>query len=79
MRDMLRHCGYKTAFEMLKDNLSEKELMELLAGYVEEDESGYIEERCEEIACDNFEWVDWEQAKEDADEAAYQAYRDGGL
>ena len=79
MREMLRHCGYKTAFEMLKDNLREKDLMELLAHYVEDDKSGYIEEYCEEIASDNFEWVDWEQARADAEDAAYQAHKDGGL
>ena len=42
-----------------------------------EDAKHLVLEEVENIAKEEFEWIDWEKAMDDADEMAYQRYRDG--
>lgn len=75
MEEMLNHCGFDSAFDMIRTHLTEDELLDLLSELLHENKS-IAYEICEEIASDKYDWVDWEQVKADADDAAYQAYRD---
>ncbi len=79
MEDILRFCGYDNAYDLIKDHTDPLELMELLEDLIKNplDAPDFVKETVEEIATDIFEWVDHEQIKADADEEAYQRYRDG--
>ena len=74
--DIAEWCGYSGMFEMLKDNLTSEELLDLLAEYIHEDTDGWASEMIEEIAKDKFEWFDHEKARADHEDAQYQAYKD---
>ncbi len=76
MEEVLDFCGYKNAYEMIVANMTQKELMSLLESLIEEDNSGHIEEVVEEIASKEYGWVDEEKIKADADDYAYEEYRD---
>ena len=78
MEEMLNHCGFDSAFDMIRTHLTNDELMDLLSELLHENKD-VANEICEEIASDKYEWVDWEQVKADMADAAYQAYRDRGL
>jgi len=78
MEEMLNHCGFDSAFDMIRSHLTNDELMDLLCELLDE-KKDIANEICEEIASDKYNWVDWERVKADADDAAYQAYRDRGL
>jgi len=51
------------------------DLMDLLQELLGERED-LVYDLVEEIATNKFEWVDWEQVKADADDRAYEEYRD---
>ena len=74
--DIVQWCGYQSTFDMLKDNMSTEELLDLLEVFVSDDYE-LIEEHIVDIARNQFNWVDHEGAKADADEMAYQTYKDG--
>jgi len=75
-QEIVEWCGYQSTFDMLKDNMSTEELLDLLEVFVSDDYE-LIEEHIVDIARNQFNWVDHEGAKADADEAAYQTYKDG--
>ncbi len=72
--DIAEECGYNSAVDLVMDSLSDDELKDMLREYLHEDENLY--DLVQEIASDKHEYVDWEQVKSDAEDAAYQAYRD---
>ena len=75
-KDLAEWCGYTSVFDMLKDNLTNDELLDLLCEYIHEDSSG-VSDIIEEIAKEKFEWFDHERARADHEDAQYQAYKDG--
>jgi hypothetical protein len=79
MEDILEFCGYKSVSDLLNDHMTESELSYLFVDLLNspEDATDFIKEEVERIAKDIFEWVDHEKMKADADEEAYQRYRDG--
>ena len=79
MKEILEFCGYTSAYSLLNDHMTQAELSDLLEIIVDnpEDAKGLVLEEVENIAKEVFEWVDWEKAMDDADEMAYQRYRDG--
>lgn len=79
MEEIIVYCGYKNAFDLIKDHLKEEDLATLLEDLVNspEDAVDFVREEVERIATDVFDWVDHEKIKADADEEAYQRYRDG--
>ena len=74
--DIAEECGYNSAVDLVMDSLSDDELKDMLREYLHGDESLY--DLVREIASDKHEYVDWEQVKSDAEDAAYQAYKDRG-
>ena len=48
-KDLAEWCGYTSVFDMLKDNLTNDELLDLLCEYIHEDSSG-VSDIIEEIA-----------------------------
>ena len=79
MKEILEFCGYTSAYSLLNDHMTQAELSDLLEIIVDspEDAKELVLEEVENIAKEVFEWVDWEKAMDDADEMAYQRYRDG--
>ncbi len=79
MEDILRFCGYNSAYNLIKDHMTQAELSDLLEDLVNSpgDAADFIKEEVERIAEKYFEWGDYEKAKADEDDAAYQRYRDG--
>jgi len=74
--EIVEWCGYACAFDMLKDNMSTDELLDLLEALIV-DNNDIVEDDIRDIAKKQFDWEDLEGAKADADEAAYQQYKDG--
>ena len=72
--DIAEECGYNSAVDLVMDSLTEEQMKDMLREYLHEDDALY--DLVFEIASDQHEYVDWEQVKADADDAAYQAYRD---
>lgn len=72
--DIAEECGYNSAVEMIMDSLTEEEMKEMLREYLHNDDTLY--DIAHEIASQQHEYVDWEQVKSDAEDAAYQAFRD---
>ena len=81
IQEIVSWCGYDSPFDMIKDNMNTEQLLDLLEIFVDEGVDtnlfAYIEEELIDIARTQFNWVDHEGAKADADEAAYQKYKDG--
>lgn len=79
MKEILEFCGYTSAYSLLNDHMLESELSNLLEDLVDspEDAVDFVREEVEKIAKEVFEWIDWEKLQDDADEEAYQRYRDG--
>tara|TARA_B100000963_G_C22616195_1_gene667482 strand:+ start:1022 stop:1276 length:255 start_codon:yes stop_codon:yes gene_type:complete len=79
MENILEWCGFKTAYDLLKANMSEKELMSLLEDLVNapDEASEFVEEEITRIAEDTYEWIDHEKLMDDADHRKYSRYRDG--
>tara|TARA_R100000995_G_C3466152_1_gene115780 strand:+ start:193 stop:438 length:246 start_codon:yes stop_codon:yes gene_type:complete len=76
LNEIVEHCGYGSAFALLRDNMTPDDLLDLLESYIHNYPTE-IEDDVEEIATDKYEWFDYERAKADAEEEAYQRYRDG--
>lgn len=79
MKDIVQFCGYTSAYSLLNDHMNKAELSDLLEIIVDspEDAKDLVLEEVERIAKEVFEWIDWEKLQDDADEEAYQRYRDG--
>ncbi len=79
MKDIVQFCGYTSAYSLLNDHMNKAELSDLLEIIVDspEDAKALFLEEVEIIAKEVFEWIDWEKLQDDADEEAYQRYRDG--
>ena len=77
--EIAKWCGYQDAYDMLVDHWEIKELLQMLREYVYEFGTVLFDDIIEEIASDKFDCVDWERIKADADDAKYEAYRDGEL
>mgnify|MGYP003133215329 CR=1 FL=1 len=79
MQDILEFCGYNSAFSMLKDNMSNEDLLHLLESIVDSpaDAADFIKEEVEEIAKKTYEWVDIDAAISRAEDLEYLNYRDG--
>jgi hypothetical protein len=79
MKDILEFCGYNSAYSMLSDHMTIEERIMFFEDLVNspEDAVDFVREEVERIAADYFDWVDHERMKSDADEEAYQRYRDG--
>ena len=79
MKDVLIFCGYTSAYSLMNDHMNKAELSDLLEIIVDspKDAEDLVLEEVERIAADYFDWVDHEKMKGDADEEAYQRYRDG--
>jgi len=79
VEDILEFCGYKTASDLLIDYMNSDQLKCMFEDLVNgpDDAKDFVQEEVERIASEYFEWVDHEKMKADADEEAYQRYRDG--
>ena len=76
--DIVQWCGYQSTFDMLKDNMSTEELLDLLDGFISEAiDIDCLDDYIIDIARNQFNWVDHKGTKADADEMAYQTYKDG--
>ena len=74
--DIAEECGYNSAVDLVMDSLTDEEIKDMLREYLHEDENLY--DLVLEMASDKHEYVDWERVKADAEDAAYQAYKDRG-
>ena len=77
-KDVAEWCGYDSMSAMILDHLDNQECMDLLSEFLESNFEGWASEMVEELAKEHHEWVDHEGAKADAEDAAYQAYKDRG-
>ena len=79
LEDILEWCGYNSAFNMLKDNMKEEDLMHLLESIIDSpaDAADFIKEEIETIASQTFEWVDMDALRAKAEDLEYLNYRDG--
>ena len=79
VEDILEFCGYKTASDLLTDHMSAEELKYMFEDLINgpDDAKDFVQEEVERIASRYFNWVDYEKMRADADEEAYQRYRDG--
>jgi len=75
MEEVLEFCGFTTAFDMIKYHFTQEQLMDLLCELLCENDE-LITEICEEIAYDKYGWRDLEAIKADAEDMAYQRFRD---
>tara|TARA_R110002020_G_scaffold153171_28_gene332516 strand:- start:437 stop:679 length:243 start_codon:yes stop_codon:yes gene_type:complete len=78
-KEIAEWCGYDCMGDMIIDHLTKKELENMLIEYIQEDESGIIEDIIMEIATKKYEWVDHEAIKAEQEDAEYEKYRDGGI
>ena len=78
MEDILAFCGYQSVSDLLNDHMTRLQLSALFVDLLNspDDAKDFVQEEVERIAKDIFEWVDHEKMKADADEEAYQRYRD---
>ena len=74
--DIARYCGYNSAFDLLRDNMSQDELLDMLEEYIGEDKSGHIEDIVIEIATDKFDYIDYDAIEDAAMDAKYQEYKE---
>ena len=77
--DVARYCGYNSAFDLLRDNMSQDELLDMLSEYIHDDKSGYIEDMVIEIATDKFDYIDYDAIEDDEMDRKYQEYKDSRL
>lgn len=79
MEDVIRFCGYNSAFGLIEDNMKNDELFHLLEDIVDspEDAADFVLETVLDIAYRIFGWEDKGKIQADADDMAYAKYRDG--
>ena len=76
MDELLAHCGFDSAFEMIKHHLDELELDDLLSELIADDQSGLVKDICEEIAKEHFDWIDRDKIQAERDDAQLQEWKD---
>ena len=76
METMLNWAGFDSSWDLIQSKMKDKDLKDLFMELW--DECDYQNDIVAEIIHDEG-YVDMEQAKADADDAAYQAYKDRGL
>lgn len=74
--EIAEFCGFTSNWEMLKANLDNQELLDLLSEFVSDDKDGWVHEIVQALAEEHYDYVDWEQLREDADDAKMQEYKD---
>jgi len=78
-KEIAEWCGYDCMGDMIIDHLTKKELENMLIEYIQEDESGIIEDIIMVIAITRHGWVDHEAIKAEQEDRKYEEYRDGGI
>ena len=76
METMLNWAGFNSSWDLIQSRMSEKDLKDLFMELW--GECDYQHDIVSEIVSDEG-FVDWEQVKADADDAAYQAYKERHL
>jgi|TARA_R100000482_G_C5132541_1_gene153224 hypothetical protein len=74
--DIAEQCGFDSAWEMLKTYMTNQEMIDLLADIIPED---IMLECIEEYAREQHDWYDEEKLRSDAEDAAYDAWKDAQL
>ena len=80
--EIAAECSSDSAWDMIKFHVDTEELLDLLCELLHDDTqkgSEILLDWVKELAHDKYEWFDREQARADADDAAYEAYRDAQL
>jgi len=79
MEEIVRYCGYNSAYGLITDNMQNDELLHLLSDIIDspEDAADFILETVQDIASRVFDWKDMGIIMADADDIAYRNYRDG--
>ena len=79
MEEIVRYCGYNSAYGLITDNMQNDELLHLLSDIIDspEDAADFILETVQDIASRVFDWKDMGTIMADADDIAYRNYRDG--
>ena len=79
VEDILEFCGYKTASDLLIDYMNSDQLKCMFEDLVNgpDDAKDFVQEEVERIASEYFEWVDRDALISQAEDMAYQKYRDG--
>ena len=79
VEDILEFCGYKTASDLLIDYMNADQLKCMFEDLVNgpDDAKDFVQEEVERIASEYFEWVDRDAIIAQAEDMAYQKYRDG--
>tara|TARA_R110000751_G_scaffold56999_10_gene121264 strand:+ start:492 stop:728 length:237 start_codon:yes stop_codon:yes gene_type:complete len=75
INDIIEWCGFSSSFDILRDNMSTVELLELLELLIGE-QPERVEDEIRDIA-KKLGWEDKDAAQADEDERAYQQYKDG--
>ena len=78
-KEIAEWCGYDCMGYMIIDHLTKKEIENMLVEYIQEDETGIIEDIIMEIAIKQHGWVDHEAIKAEQEDRKYEEYRDGGI
>jgi len=76
LKDILEHCGFKTPFEFIYHHFTQDEWLDLLEYYVNNDYSDELYHLIEEVAEEQYEFVDYEALKDDENNAKYDEHRD---
>jgi len=79
MEEIVRYCGYNSAYGLITDNMQNDELLHLLSDIIDspEDAADFILETVQDIASRVFDWKDMGTIMADVDDIAYRNYRDG--
>lgn len=79
MEDIIRYCGYNSAYSLITDNMQNDELLHLLLDIIDspEDAADFVLETVQDIAYRIFGWEDKGRIQADADDIDYRNYRDG--
>tara|TARA_R100000900_G_scaffold141028_2_gene121850 strand:- start:2939 stop:3244 length:306 start_codon:yes stop_codon:yes gene_type:complete len=79
VEDILEFCGYKCVSDLLTDHMNADQLNYLFEDLVNgpDDAKDFVQEEVERIASEYFEWVDRDALISQAEDMAYQKYRDG--
>jgi len=75
METMLNWAEYDSAYSLIKDKLSEEDLLEFLWECVSQDDAY---DMVHEI-CHNMGFIDYEQVKADYEDQKYQEWKERGL
>tara|TARA_R100000231_G_scaffold34814_3_gene30779 strand:+ start:3534 stop:3839 length:306 start_codon:yes stop_codon:yes gene_type:complete len=80
--EIAAECSFDSAWDMIKFHVDTEELLDLLCELLHDDTqkgSEILLDWVRELAYDKYEWYDEEEARADAEDAAYQSYKDAQL